>query len=133
MNKAILIGHLGKDAEVRYTPTGTAVTNFSMATTEKYKDKNGVKQSKTEWHRIVCFNRLAEIAGEYLHKGDLVFVEGKIQTRDWEDKNGVKRYTTEIVMQNLEMLGGGQKKESYREPGYENDQYPVTPDDDIKF
>lgn len=106
INKAILIGNLGKDPEVRYTPDGTAVANFSIATSEQWKDKaTGEKREKTEWHRIVAFRRLGEICGEYLSKGRQVYIEGRIQTRDWEDKDGNKRYTTEIVADKMQMLG----------------------------
>ncbi|MBN1475000.1 MAG: single-stranded DNA-binding protein [Syntrophaceae bacterium] len=111
VNKAILIGRLGKDPEVRYTPDGTMVTNFNLATDEQWKDKNGEKAQRTEWHRIVTFGKLAEICGNYLVKGKLVFVEGRIQTRSWEDKDGVKRFTTEIVASNMQMLDSkGQSK-----------------------
>lgn len=104
VNKAILIGRLGKDPEVRYTQDGAAVTNFTMATDETYKDKSGEKVQKTEWHRIVAFGKLAEICGNYLVKGKLVFIEGRIQTRSWEDKEGVKRNTTEIIASDMKML-----------------------------
>src|SRR4030066_2103707 len=104
VNKALLIGRLGKDPEVRYTPDGTMVTNFNLATDEQWKDKNGEKVQKTEWHRIVTFGKLAEICGIYLVKGKLIFVEGRIQTRSWEDKDGVKRFTTEIIASNMQML-----------------------------
>jgi len=111
INKAILIGRLGKDPDVRYTPDGTMVTNFNLATDEQWKDKNGEKVQKTEWHRIVTFGKLAEICGNYLVKGKLVFIEGRIQTRSWEDKEGVKRYTTEIVANDMKMLDSkGQNK-----------------------
>ncbi|MDP2855286.1 MAG: single-stranded DNA-binding protein [Smithellaceae bacterium] len=111
VNKAILVGRLGKDPEVRYTPDGTMVTNFNLATDEQWKDKNGEKVQKTEWHRIVTFGKLAEICGNYLVKGKLVFIEGRIQTRNWEDKEGVKRYTTEIVANDMKMLDSkGQTK-----------------------
>ncbi len=105
VNKVILIGNLGADPEIRYTPGGTAVANFSLATTETYTNKEGEKVTKTEWHRIVAFRRLAEICGEYLSKGRQVYIEGKIQTRSWEDRDGVKKYTTEIVADNMQMLG----------------------------
>jgi single-strand DNA-binding protein len=111
VNKAILIGRLGKDPEVRYTPDGAMVTNFNLATDEQWKDKNGEKVQKTEWHKIVTFGKLAEICGNYLVKGKLVFIEGRIQTRSWEDKDGVKRFTTEIVAGNMQMLDSkGQTK-----------------------
>ena len=104
VNKVILVGNLGRDPEVRYMPNGEAVCNFSIATTENWKDKSGVKQEKTEWHNIVMYRKLAEIAGEYLKKGRPVYVEGRLQTRKWE-KDGVTRYTTEIIADNMQMLG----------------------------
>jgi len=111
INKVILVGNLGQDPEVRYTPGGAAVTTISVATSESWKDKNtGQMQEKTEWHRVVFFGRLAEVAGEYLRKGSQVYVEGKLQTRKWQDKNGQDRYTTEVVVDGfggvLQMLGG---------------------------
>lgn len=106
VNKVIIIGHLGKDPEVRYTPSGQAVANFSLATTENWNDKQGQKQEKTEWHRIVAWGKTAELAGEYLAKGRQVYVEGKLQTRQWDDRDGNKKYTTEIVAQNITFLGG---------------------------
>ncbi len=106
VNKVILIGNLGRDPEVRYTPNGLAVANFSIATTEAWKDKqSGENQEKTEWHRISMYSRLAEIAGEYLKKGSKVYIEGRLQTRKWQDKNtGQDRYTTEIVADSMQML-----------------------------
>lgn len=106
VNKVLLIGNLGKDPEIRNTPGGTAVANFSIATSEKFKDKNGERQERTEWHRLVAFNRTAEVVGEYLHKGSKVFIEGRLQTRKWTDKEGVERYSTEIIVDNLQMLDG---------------------------
>jgi len=106
VNKAILVGHLGKDPEVRYMPSGEAVANITLATSETWKDKNGVKQEKTEWHNIVFYKRLAEIAGEYLKKGSLIYVEGRITTEKWQDKEGKDRYTTKIVANEMKMLGG---------------------------
>jgi len=111
VNKVILIGNLGNDPEVRYMPSGSAVTNISLATTDYWKDKeSGEQQERTEWHRVVFFNRLAEIAGEYLKKGSKVFIEGSLRTRKWQDKNGQDRYTTEIVASEMQMLDskGGQ-------------------------
>jgi single-strand DNA-binding protein len=106
VNKVILVGHLGKDPEVRYSPTGGAVANITLATSESWKDKtSGEKQERTEWHRVVFFGRLAEIAGEYLKKGAQIFVEGRLQTRKWQDKEGKDRYTTEIVANDMQMLG----------------------------
>ena len=105
INKAILIGNLGRDPEIRYTPSGVAVANFSSATSEKWKDKNtGEMQEQTEWHRIVVFGKLGEICGEYLSKGSKVYIEGRIQTRQWDDRDGNKRYTTEIVAREMKML-----------------------------
>ena len=106
VNKVLLIGNLGQDPEVKFLPNGNAVCNFSIATTEKWKRKDGSDNEKTEWHRIVIFGKLAEIAGQYLKKGKQVYIEGKIQTRQWEDKDGNKRYTTEIVANQMTMLGG---------------------------
>ncbi len=105
VNKAILIGRLGKDPETRYMTNGEAVTNVSLATSENYKDKSGEKQERTEWHNLVFYRRLAEIAGEYLKKGSLIYVEGRIQSRKWQDKEGKDRYTTEIVVNEMKMLG----------------------------
>ena len=104
INKAILIGNLGSDPEVRYTQSGTAVANFNIATTEKWKGQDGQMQEQTEWHRIVAFARLGEICGEYLSKGSKVYIEGRIQTRKWEDRDGNARYTTEIVAKEMKML-----------------------------
>ena len=107
INKVILVGNLGADPEVKYMPSGSAVANVSLATTDSWKDKNtGQQQDRTEWHRVVFFNRLAEIVGEYLRKGSQVYVEGRLQTRKWQDKQGVDRYTTEIVANEMQMLGG---------------------------
>lgn len=106
VNKAILVGNLGRDPEVRYSPNGQAVANVTLATSESWKDKtSGEKQEKTEWHRVVFFGRLAEIAGEYLKKGAQIYVEGRLQTRKWTDKDGKDRYTTEIVANDMQMLG----------------------------
>lgn len=106
INKVILIGNVGQDPEVRYMPSGGAVTNLTLATSESWKDKQtGQQQERTEWHRVVFFNRLAEVAGEYLKKGSKVYIEGSLRTREWE-KDGVKRYTTEIVANEMQMLDG---------------------------
>jgi single-strand DNA-binding protein len=107
VNKVIIVGNLGRDPETRYMPEGNAITNISVATTDKWKDKNGEMQEKTEWHRVAFFGKLAEIAGEYLKKGSQVYVEGRLQTREWE-KDGVKRYTTEIIANQMQMLGSRQ-------------------------
>ncbi|TAN85660.1 MAG: single-stranded DNA-binding protein [Gallionella sp.] len=106
VNKAILIGNLGKDPEVRYMPSGEAIANITLATTDTWKDKSGEKQEKTEWHRVSFFGRQAEVVGEYLKKGSQIYVEGRIQTRKWQDKDGQDRYTTEIVADRMQMLGG---------------------------
>lgn len=105
VNKVILIGNLGRDPETRYLPDGGAITNISIATTDSWKDKAGDKQEKTEWHRVAFFGKLAEIAGEYLKKGSQVYVEGRLQTRKWQDKEGQDKYSTEIVADRMQMLG----------------------------
>ncbi len=105
INKVILIGNLGRDPEVRYMPSGDAVANITIATTETWKDKAGEKQEQTEWHRVAMFGKTAEIAGEYLKKGSQVYIEGKLQTRKWTDKEGQERYTTEIRADRMQMLG----------------------------
>ncbi len=105
VNKVILVGHLGKDPEVRYMPNGEAVANVTLATSETWKDKTGEKQEKTEWHNIVFYKRLGEIAGQYLKKGSLIYVEGRITTEKWQDKEGKDRYTTKIVANEMKMLG----------------------------
>ncbi len=113
INKVILVGNVGTDPEVRYLPNGNAVTSLSLATSETWKDKQtGDKQERTEWHRIVCFNRLGEIAGEYVHKGSKLYVEGSLRTRKWQDQQGQDKYTTEIIASDIQMLdsknaGGG--------------------------
>jgi len=126
INKVILVGNLGQDPEVRYTPGGAAITTISIATSESWKDKNtGQTQEKTEWHRVVFFGKLAEIAGEYLHKGSQVYVEGKLQTRKWQDKSGQDRYTTEVVIDSfngvMQMLGGkGEGGGQQRQPSQQS-------------
>ena len=113
VNKVILVGNLGRDPEIKYTPSGVAVANFSIATSDEWKDKNtGEKQERTEWHRIVAWRRLGEICGEYLRKGSQVYIEGKLQTRSWEDRDGNTRYTTEIVAQSMQMLGSANRASS---------------------
>ena len=137
INKVILIGRLGRDPEVRYTPDGTAVANFSIATSTEWTDKgSGDKKEKTEWHRIVAWRRLGEICGEYLAKGRQVYVEGRLQTREWEDRDGNKRYTTEVVATDVQFLGA---KESAGQQGPYGGPPPSEPpfadsnDDDIPF
>jgi single-strand DNA-binding protein len=150
VNKVILIGNLGRDPEVRYMPDGGAITNISIATTENWKDKNGEKQEKTEWHRVAFFGKLAEIAGEYLKKGSQVYVEGRLQTRKWQDKEGNDKYTTEIVADRMQMLGsrqgmggGGDRDAPERDPAQRPAGKPAAAkpagskfddfDDDIPF
>jgi single-strand DNA-binding protein len=117
INKVILVGNLGADPETRYTASGSAITNIRVATTEAWKDKqSGEQQERTEWHRVVFFNRLAEIAGEYLRKGSQVYVEGTLRTRKWQDQGGQDRYTTEIVANEMQMLGGRGGGENYDAP-----------------
>jgi len=142
LNKAQLIGHLGSDPEVKFTPSGQAVCNFSVATNESWKDKDGNKQERTEWHRIVVWGKLAEVCGKYLAKGRQAYIEGRIQTRNYDDKEGVKRYVTEIVAEEVKFLGGGDKEEGSRSgrgsgdrDRGRNDGPPPSsaPDDDIPF
>jgi single-strand DNA-binding protein len=132
VNKVILVGRVGKDAVMRYTPGGAAQANFSMATTETWKDKAGAKQERVEWHQIVAWQKLAEICGEYVTKGMLLYIEGKISYRQWDGKDGTKHYITEIVAGVMKMLGGGQKKED--KPQETTQQGPSVQDDsDIPF
>ena len=139
INKVILIGRLGSDPEVRYTPSGVAVANFNIATSEEWKDKDsGEKKERTEWHRIVAWRRLGEICGEYLSKGKQVYVEGRLQTRDWEDRDGNKRYTTEIVATDVQFLGTRDSSESARPRSTSPSDFQGGPaqgpgDDDIPF
>ena len=107
VNKVILLGNLGRDPETRYTTGGDAVTNLNIATSEQWKDKSGEKQERTEWHRVVLFGRQAEVAGEYLKKGRSVYIEGRLQTRKYTDKDGVEKYSTEIVADRMQLIGGG--------------------------
>ena len=107
VNKVILLGRLGQDPELKYTPSGTAVANFSVATSENWTDKSGQKQERTEWHRVVVWGKLAELCNQYLAKGRQCFLEGKLATRSWDDKEGVKRYTTEIQATTVQFIGGG--------------------------
>jgi single-strand DNA-binding protein len=109
VNKVILLGNLGRDPETRYTTGGDAVTNLNIATSEQWKDKNGEKQERTEWHRVVLFGRQAEVAGEYLKKGRSVYIEGRLQTRKYTDKDGVEKYSTEIVGDRMQLIGGGRE------------------------
>jgi len=149
INKVILVGNLGNDPDIRYTAGGAAVANISVATTDSWKDKEtGEQQDRTEWHRVVFFARLAEVVGEYLRKGSQVYIEGRLQTRKWQDKSGNDRYSTEIVANEMQMLGGrgggGQSNEQAPPPMSENpaDSRPAAApaasgndfvDDDIPF
>jgi single-strand DNA-binding protein len=137
VNRVLLIGRLGKDPEVRYTPDGMMVTNFTMATDEQRKDKNGQKIQRTEWHRIVTFGKLAEICSTYLSKGKLIFIEGRIQTRSWEDKDGNKRSTTEIIAANMQMLDSkGMTKSQDTADDNQFQQYSGVdqiPEEDVPF
>ena len=135
VNKAILIGNLGSNPELRYTPGGRPVASFSLATHEQWTGKDGEKGERTEWHRIVAWGRLGEICGEYLKKGSQVYIEGRIQSRDWEDREGNKRSTTEIIAQTMQMLGSPSRGGRAETP---DERLPVEepisiPDDDIPF
>ena len=121
INKAIVIGNLGNDPEIRYSSGGDAIANMNIATTDSRKDKNGNKQEKTEWHRVVIFGKLAEICGEYLKKGSQVYIEGKLQTRKWTDKSDIERYTTEIVADRMQMLGGNRKTDDSKSDDIDDD------------
>lgn len=136
VNKVILIGNLGADPEVRYSQNGTAVANFRVATTETWK-KEGEREELTEWHRIVAFGKLAEICGEYLSKGSKVFIEGKIQTRKWEDRDGNPRYTTEIVARDMKMLSPRGTSDTSQGGAYREEEPPMadapTMEDDVPF
>jgi len=138
LNKVMLIGNLGKDPEVRYTPAGVAVASFNLATSERFKNKSGEWEERTEWHRVTLWSKLAEIAGEYLSKGKTVYIEGRLQTRKWQDNSGNERYTTEIVGEKMQMLspkgesrrGGDTTSEPASSGGFEE---PPFQDDDIPF
>ena len=122
VNKVILVGNLGNDPEVRYMPNGNAVANLSLATSESWKDQQGQVQERTEWHRLTMYRRLAEIAGEYLKKGSQIYVEGKLQTRKWQDQQGQDRYTTEIIVDQMQMLGGRGGEAGGGSGGYQRQQ-----------
>jgi single-strand DNA-binding protein len=133
LNLVTLIGYTGRDPEIRYTPNGTAVANFPLATSEKWTGKDGEKKESTDWHRIVCFQKTAEIVGEYVKKGQQICVTGKIKTRQWEDKEDVKRWTTEIIANRVVFLG--KKQDSGEHPAFEKppENQEVKYDDDIPF
>ena len=143
VNKVILIGNLGGDPTVRFTPTGTAVANFNIATTERFTNKSGEKEERTEWHRIVAWGKLAEICQQYLKKGKQVYIEGRLQTRQWEDQQGQKRTSTEIVANNMQMLGragdtpagdfGGGSQDFSSEPAPQTAAANTADDDDLPF
>ncbi len=130
LNKTMLIGNLGADVDTRYTKTQVAVATFRIATTERWKDNEGKSQESTEWHRIVAFGRLAEICSEYLSKGSRVYLEGRLQTRKWQDSDGVTRFTTEIIAREMKMLRGGERTDIPVPP--EDGQDP-PPSDDVPF
>jgi len=135
VNKVILIGNLGTDPDLRYTPSGTPVANFSLATHEQWTNKQGNKEERTEWHRIVAWGKLGEICGQYLHKGSQVYIEGKIRSRTWEDREGQKRYTTEIIALSMQMLGAPTRDLSQQEvpEDFPSDIPEPIPEDDIPF
>ena len=132
LNKAMLIGNLGQDPETRYTQDGTCVCNIRLATTERFKDRNGQQQERTEWHRVVLWGKLGEIANQYLKKGSRVFIEGRIETRKWQDKEGQDRYTTEIRASEMKMLGGGSRGDDFggAEPSAAPSRAPSRPSND---
>jgi single-strand DNA-binding protein len=138
LNKVLLIGRLGADPELRYTTDGVPVATFNLATSETYKDKGGAKQEKTEWHRVVAWRKLGEIAGEYLKKGKLVYIEGKIQSREYEGKDGVKRKTFEIIASEMKMLGTagearqtGEERKPYANHNSDNEFVPEIEENDV--
>jgi single-strand DNA-binding protein len=138
LNKVLLIGRLGGDPELRYTADGVPVATFNVATSETYKDKSGTKQEKTEWHRVVAWRKLAEIAGEYLKKGKLVYIEGKIQSRDYEGKDGIKRKTFEIIASEMKMLGSagearqtGEERKPYANHNSDPEFVPEIEENDV--
>jgi single-strand DNA-binding protein len=139
VNKVILIGNLGRDPELRYTQGGQAVANFTLATTDRFSSKDGERQERTEWHRIVAWARTAELCAQYLSKGRSVYIEGRLQTREWEDKEGQKRRTTEIVAQTVQFLGGreggsgGPRSTGSDVPPADDEGAPPPPADDIPF
>ncbi|QEM69788.1 single-stranded DNA-binding protein [Geobacter sp. FeAm09] len=139
LNKVMLIGNLGKDPEVRYTPSGAAVASFNLATSERFKNKSGEWEERTEWHRVTLWSKLAEIAGEYLSKGKTVYIEGRLQTRKWQDNSGNERYTTEIVGEKMQMLSpkgeGRRGGDVTSEPVHGGGGFEEPPfqDDDIPF
>ena len=134
LNKVILIGNLGQDPEARFTPQGTAVTNLSVATNESWKDQSGELQERTEWHKVVMYGRMAETASEYMKIGQMVYVEGRLHTREWEDQNQIKRRTTEIRCDNFTMLGKrGDTTGSDQKPAGDSPKSDSTMDDDLPF
>ncbi len=133
VNKVILVGHVGAKPEVRYTNTGSAVANFNIATNEQWVDGDGNRQDRTDWHRVVAWRQQAEFCEQYIDKGQLLYVEGKLQTRTWEDKNGAKRYTTEVVADTLTMLGGRGDSGSASQPSKASEPEPEDELDDLPF
>jgi len=142
LNKVQLIGNLGQDPELRYMSNGDAVANITLATTETWKDKDGVKKEKTEWHRVTFYRKLGEIVGQWVKKGDPVYVEGRLETRKWQDKQGVERYTTEIIASDMQMMGGKRtnddmdkwaNKEGLERRNESDSKHPEMAGDDIQF
>lgn len=133
LNRAILIGRVGKDPDIRYSQSGTCIVSFSIATSETWKDKSGEKQEKTEWHKIVAFGKLGEIVGQYVTQGMLVFIGGKIQHREWEDEKGEKHKVTEIVANEMKMLGGGKKKDGGESADDRTPAQQMSDDSDVPF
>jgi single-strand DNA-binding protein len=133
VNKAILIGNLGRDPEIRYTPSGQAVASFTIATTDKWRDKDGQMQERTDWHNIVCWGRQAEIANQYLKKGRPVYIEGRIQNRSYDDKEGNKRYISEVIVQRLQFLGGKPGESTAQQETPEAPPETAGEEDDLPF
>lgn len=133
VNRVTLIGHLGKDPETRYMQNGDAVTNITLATSDTWKDKNGDKQEKTEWHRITLYRKLAEIAGKYLHKGSNIYLEGRLETKKFTDKNGIEKYVTDIIANNFKMLDKKQSDQQPTQQGKSETGFDDIDDDLIPF
>lgn len=133
VNKVIIVGNLGQDPEGRFTPQGTAVTNISVATNESWKNQSGEYQDRTEWHRVVMYGKMAETANEYMHKGMMVYIEGRLQTNEWEDQNQVKRKTTEIRCDNFTMLGKKGEGAQAKKPQSTDETFDESQDDDLPF
>lgn len=133
MNKVMLIGRLGADPQLKYTPSGRANVNFNLATNASWKDQEGNQQDRTDWHRVVAWGKLAEVIGEWLKKGSLIYLEGRLQTRNYDDNNGVKRYITEVVATDMEMLGGKAQSDGGGDAGPPDEIPGGEPEDDLPF